>query len=82
MNDTVTPPQQDHHEDDTLDIFGALFNAWVALEAIRKTLPDQQAASVGEALEGMAQAMGPLMKRHDIKVSIERCNEKESMSQG
>ena len=51
-------------------MFTALINVWLALEAIKKTLPEPQASSVGMAVEGLADVMGRLMRRHKIEVSV------------
>lgn len=69
MNFSTTPASHDCR-DDVLDIFVALANSWIALEAVRKTLPEQQANDVALAMEGVSKGMGGLMKRYDIKVSI------------
>ena len=57
--------------EDAADMFIAITNIWLALEAIRKTLPDPQEQSVALALEGLARVMGSLMRRHHIDVSID-----------
>jgi hypothetical protein len=74
MSSSTTPTSHDH-EEDVLDIFFALIHIWIALEAVRKTLPEQPANSVALASEGMLKVMGGLMKRYDIKVSIDRGDE-------
>jgi hypothetical protein len=54
---------------DTADLFTALVNIWLALEAIKVILPEPQARSVSLAVDGLANVMGSLMKRHNIEVS-------------
>ena len=68
MSDTKTPPPLN---EDSADLFLAITNIWLALEAIRKTLPDPQEQSVSLALQGLARVMGALMKRHNIEVSLD-----------
>lgn len=67
MSDTK-PPTLD---EDSADLFMAITNIWLALEAIKKTLPDPQERSVSLALEGLGKAMGSLMRRHNIEVSMD-----------
>ena len=68
MSDTERPPPL---SEDSLDLFLAITNIWLALEAIRKTLPDPQEKSVALAVDGLARVMGSLMKRHNIEVAAE-----------
>ena len=58
-------------EEDTVDIFSAIVNIWLALNAIKDTLPEPQAQSVSLAVDGLAQVMARLVKRHNIQVSID-----------
>lgn len=67
MSDTRPPPLGE----DSADLFLAITNIWLALEAIRKTLPDPQEKSVALALDGLAKVMGSLMKRHNIDVTLD-----------
>lgn len=67
MNDTNSPLL----DEDSADLFAAITNIWLALEAIRKTLPDPQERSVALALEGLAKVMSSLMRRHNITVSTD-----------
>jgi len=68
MSEVPKPPPLG---EDAADMFMAISNIWLALEAIRKTLPDPQDRSVVLALEGLAQVMGALMRRHNIDVSMD-----------
>lgn len=69
--------QKPEPDSDTLDIFAALIHIWIALSAIQKTLPEVQAQSVAASVNGLADVMAKLMKRHDIKVSIDDKEEGE-----
>lgn len=62
---------EEGHAGDVVDIFASLFNISIALNAIRKTLPDEQAESVSLAVEGLNKGIVGLMSRYDIKVSID-----------
>lgn len=56
-------------QEDTADVFAALVNIWLALDAIKATLPEPQAKTVSFAVDGLAKIMGSLMNRHNIEVS-------------
>lgn len=56
-------------QEDTADVFAALVNIWLALDAIKVTLPEPQAKTVSFAVDGLAKVMGSLMNRHNIEVS-------------
>lgn len=62
---------EEGHAGDVLDIFASLVNIWIAMEAIRKTLPEEQGHAVSLALEGLSKGLGGLMKRYDINMSID-----------
>lgn len=57
--------------EDTADLFAAILNIWLALNAIQKTLPEPQAGTVLFAVDGLATVMASLVKRHDIKITTE-----------
>lgn len=65
--------------DDTLDIFAALAVIWLALEAVRQTLPPPQEAKVATAVDSLAEIMGRLMRRHQITVSLGGDGEESSI---
>lgn len=64
-----TPRTGTPTDDDTLDVFSALINVWLALDAIKTTIPEPQAQRVSLAVDGLADVMARLMKRHKIEVS-------------
>lgn len=64
--DTKPPPKLG---EDAADMLSAIVNIWLALEAIRKTLPEAQEQSVSMALDGLAKVMSSLMKRYNVDVS-------------
>lgn len=68
MSDQVPAPNL---VEDTLDIFSAIVHIWLALDAIKNTLPEPQAHSVSVAVDGLAQVMAKLVKRHNIQVTVE-----------
>ena len=68
MSEAKPPPPLG---EDSADLLLAITNIWLALEAIRKTLPDPQQGSVALALEGLSKAMGSLMRRHNIDVTAD-----------
>ncbi|MDO9568075.1 MAG: hypothetical protein Q7J58_01655 [Hydrogenophaga sp.] len=70
MNFSTTHTQDDF-EKDVLNIFSSLLKTWFVLDAIRKTVPEQQANSVTVAAEEVMETMGRLVKRFGIKVSID-----------
>lgn len=57
--------------EDTADLFAAILNIWLALNAIQKTLPEPQAGTVLLAADGLAKVMASLVKRHDITITTE-----------
>jgi hypothetical protein len=56
---------------DSEDFLMAINFVWIALEAIKETLPEPQALRVAIAIEGIADAMVSLTKRHNIQINPE-----------
>lgn len=56
---------------DSEDFLMAINFIWIALDAIKETLPEPQALRVATAIEGIADAMTSLTKRHNIHINPE-----------